>query len=320
VKELLPANKMHKADIISLMIFAGVIFAIYAAEAYLIIVAVRNKKRGTSPKRYLSKGAVAVHTLAVTGVMCLIWGFFIEPYWIEVKTVEIPTGKLKHAAVRVVQISDLHCMKKVGNEEKVVEIINSLKPDIIIFTGDSANNIQGVVRFKDTMKRLNASLAKVGVRGNFDSRRLRDVNIFEGTGFTELDAASVELQKEGDKIRITGVTCDKEDIVGEVLKKAPAGDCFSIFLHHFPDLIEDLAGNNIDLYLAGHTHGGQVALPFYGAIITLSKFGKKYESGLYKVGNTLLYVNRGIGMDGPPNPRARFFARPEITVFEIKPK
>ena len=76
---------------------------------------------------------------------------------------------------------------------------------------------------------------------------------------------------------------------------------------------------NVDLYLCGHTHGGQIAMPFYGALITMSKFGKKYEAGMYTVGDTILYVNRGIGMDGGPAPRVRFLARPEITVFEIHP-
>jgi predicted MPP superfamily phosphohydrolase len=57
-----------------------------------------------------------------------------------------------------------------------------------------------------------------------------------------------------------------------------------------------------NLYLAGHTHGGQVALPFYVALVTLSRFDKKYESGLQRVGNTYLYVSRGIGMEGGPAP------------------
>lgn len=309
---------MLKVELISLLVFAGVIFTIYAAEAYLITAALRNKIRGISPKQYWSRSANVIHTLAATGIICIIWGFFIEPYWIEVKTVEIPTSKLKNTAIRIVQISDLHCTKKAGNEEKLVKIINSIEPDVIIFTGDSANNWRGLMRFKDTMKRLSAHLAKVGVRGNYDTQKFRDVNIFEDTGFAELNATSIELQKDGEKFKITGVACDMEDRINTAMKKAP-GDCFSIFLYHRPDLIEDLAGKNVDLYLAGHTHGGQIALPFYGAVITLSRFGKKYESGLYKVGDTLLYVNRGIGMDGLPSPRARFCARPEITVFEIYP-
>jgi hypothetical protein len=157
----------------------------------------------------------------------------------------------------------------------------------------------------------------------------KKADLFGGTGFIELDANSIEVEKDGEKLWITGVTCEKEGEIGNVLKKVP-GDCFSIFLHHYSDLVEDLAGQNarldspssarqVDLYLAGHTHGGQIALPFYGAVITLSQFGKKYESGMFKVANVILYVNRGIGMDGGPSPKARFFARPEITIFEIHP-
>ncbi len=63
-----------------------------------------------------------------------------------------------------------------------------------------------------------------------------------------------------------------------------------------------------------------MALPLYGALVTLSKFGKKYESGLHREGQTWLYVTRGIGMEGGPAPRVRFFARPEVTVIELAPQ
>jgi predicted MPP superfamily phosphohydrolase len=66
--------------------------------------------------------------------------------------------------------------------------------------------------------------------------------------------------------------------------------------------------------------GGQVALPGYGALITLSKFAKKYEAGRYDVDGTMLYVNRGLGLEPRPAPQARFYARPEITVFDIVPE
>lgn len=62
-----------------------------------------------------------------------------------------------------------------------------------------------------------------------------------------------------------------------------------------------------------------MALPAYRAMITLSKYGKKYEAGKYQVGSTVLYMNRGIGMEGRWAPRIRFFARPEATVFKIRP-
>ena len=76
----------------------------------------------------------------------------------------------------------------------------------------------------------------------------------------------------------------------------------------------------IDLFCAGHVHGGQVALPFYGALVTLSKFGKQYESGVYQVGPMGMYVSRGLGMEGGSAPRVRFCSRPEIAVIELAPR
>jgi uncharacterized protein len=313
-------HKLTPWGIVSVLIFVVVILAVCAAEAFLIIGVVKSRRKGQGiPKRFWSGRAIIFHLLATAGVICLLYGHFIEPYWIEVKTVEVPTNKLHQTAVRLVQISDTHCTIWVMNEKKMVEIINGLRPDVIVFTGDSANNSRGLKRFKETMGKLEARLGKFAVRGNIDEGFWPGVDIFGGTGFVELDGNSVEIDKNGEKIWITGVSCEKEDKAGDVLKKVPE-DCFSILLHHFPDLAEDLNGLNVDLYLAGHTHGGQIALPFYGAVITLSKFGKKYESGEYKIGSTILYVNRGLGLAGGFNPKMRLFARPEITVFDLKPK
>ncbi len=92
---------------------------------------------------------------------------------------------------------------------------------------------------------------------------------------------------------------------------------FKVFLYHYPGLIYTLADRGIDLHCAGHTHGGQVALPFYGAITTMARFGKRFEAGLYRVHNTQLYVNRGIGMEGGYAPRVRFWCRLEVSLLEI---
>ena len=73
----------------------------------------------------------------------------------------------------------------------------------------------------------------------------------------------------------------------------------------------------VDLYLAGHTHGGQLRLPVFGALVTASSFGKRYEMGAYREGRTVLYVSRGIGLEGLGLPRARFLSPPEITLFTL---
>ena len=92
-------------------------------------------------------------------------------------------------------------------------------------------------------------------------------------------------------------------------------------LSHRPDpILEVAATGRADVQLSGHTHGGQVALPWYGAVVTLARHGKRFESGLHRVDSTPLYVSRGTGMEGRAAPRIRFLSRPEIAVIEIRPE
>ena len=264
-----------------------------------------------------SKPAIAVHVIAAIGLLCVCYGFFIEAYWVEVNQFTIKTAKLEKTSFRIVQISDTHCDMKMRNEEKLVEIVNSLKPDVIVFTGDAVNTKKSTGLFKDTMTALKANVAKLAIRGNW-SHVAGDKELFEGTGFEVLNGKKKVLEKDGEQIVVYGLNFWDSSSYNSLLRwNSP--DTYNIFLYHSPDLVEDIQKHNVDMYLAGHTHGGQIALPFYGAIITLSKLGKKYEAGLYKVGETDLYVNRGIGMEGGHAPRARFFARPEIAVFDIVP-
>ena len=74
----------------------------------------------------------------------------------------------------------------------------------------------------------------------------------------------------------------------------------------------------VNLHLAGHTHGGQIRLPFYGALLTSSLYGKRYEMGHYQEGNTHLYVARGVGVEGMGAPRARFLCPPEIVLWILE--
>lgn len=254
----------------------------------------------------------------IGGILCLLYAYFIEPYRLEVNTVDIFTDKLHGNRLTIVQIADLHCDLKARNEDKLAEIINPLKPDIIVFTGDAINSLEGLPVFKLALRRLDAGIGKYGVTGNIDEWFWPGVDLFEGTGFRRLNRESIQLSKDGETFFISGLNYGEAERAGEALRAVPP-DAFNILLYHSPDLIEDLKGMDVDLYLAGHTHGGQVALPFYGAIIALSKYGKKYEAGKYVVAGTTLYVNRGVGMEGGIVPRIRFFARPEIAVFNIRP-
>lgn len=312
---------MTTIEKVNILVFAGFVAAVYLAEIFLVLVYVINKRRGKTGRNMLTrKPAIVVHLLAITGVVCFLYGYFIEPYWVEVNTIQIQTDKLANTSLRVVQISDLHCDKKIRNENKLAGLINPLKPDIIVFTGDCLNTTEALAVFQDTLKSLKAQIGKYAVKGNWDTTSRNPFDLFANTNFKVLEKQSIKLQKNGETFYISGLDAKYNSIKYHDALTSVPDKYYSIFLYHYPDLAEDLGQVNVDLYLAGHTHGGQVALPFYGALITLSKHGKKYESGKFIIGNTTLYVNRGLGLESAGAPKVRFFARPEITIFDIKPK
>ncbi len=303
---------------ISLLLFSLMVLGVYGAEVFLLTRYILSRFRRRPQGNLLrAKSALILHGVALVGIAGLLYSYFIEPYWIDVNVVTIPTTRVA-GPLRVVQISDLHCDRTARNEERAVRIINGLEPDIIVATGDFLNHASALPRLREMLGRLEAPLGKFAVTGNLDIRRWSDLDLFEGTGFHLLEGETVIVTREADVIGIFGRGFVLSDAAGTPAGDFPA-DRFDLFLFHSPDLVEDVSGRGVDLYLCGHTHGGQVALPWYGALITFSKFGKKYESGLYQVGDTTLYVNRGLGMEPRPAPQVRFFARPEIAVFDIVP-
>ncbi len=303
-----------------IMIFGGTVLLVFYLYFRLWAGWLYRKIRKKDTKKYLtSRYAVALHIIAGFGIICVMYGYFLEPYWPEINTISIKTDKLKNTSFRVVQISDMHCDKKVRLEENLPNIINGLSPDIIVFTGDALNNEKALPLFQDTMRKLHAPLGKFAVTGNWDFSHWSNLKLFKGTGFEELRLHEKIVEKDGESISISGLAFENGKISSRVAGNLKPEN-FNLFLYHNTDMMDYFDPVPVDLYLCGHTHGGQVALPFYGALTTLSRHGKKYEAGLYKQGHIQLYVNRGIGMEGGRSPRVRFCARPEISVFDIGPK
>jgi hypothetical protein len=142
-----------------------------------------------------------------------------------------------------------------------------------------------------------------------------------GTAVQWLDDAVQRVKVGTSEIYIIGVSNagyprDRQALEGLLGQTPP--EAYSLLLYHTPDLIETAAAGGVDLYLAGHTHGGQIRLPFYGAIITFSRYGKDYEMGRYTVGPTTLYVTRGVGMEGLLLPRVRVLCPPEIEIITLE--
>lgn len=304
---------------LSLLLFLAFVFGVCGLEGLLFARYALGRIQRRRTHVLFTRSAVALHSLVGIGVICLLYGYFVEPRWIDVTETTVRTAKLRSAGFRIVQISDLHCDRTPRNEERAIQIIQRLKPDIVVATGDFLNRASALPRLQAMLRRLDAPLGKFAVKGNFDIGWWSDLDLFENTGFRVLDRDTAVVTKQQDAIAISGLSFGLAEVYRDVLQE-PVDRRFRIFLFHTPDLIEDIRGLGVDLYLCGHTHGGQVALPLYGALITFSRFGKKYETGRYELDGTMLYVNRGLGLEPAPAPQVRFLARPEIAVFDIVPE
>lgn len=258
--------------------------------------------------------------LAALGTLCIASGFLVEPYWPAVTHVFIRSPKLPRGSrpVRIVHVSDIHSDQLPRLERRLPGIIAAQEPDLIVFTGDAINSPAGLPVFRRCMTEVARVAPTFAVRGNWDVYLWGGLDLFRGTGVRELDGTAVKVEVGGTPVWVGGVAVGSEGRIREALAPIPPAD-LSVFLAHYPDEVEQVAGRGADLYCAGHTHGGQIALPFYGALATLSRYGKRFEAGLHLVGRTHLYVNRGIGMEGGSVPRVRFCSRPEVTVIEFRP-
>jgi predicted MPP superfamily phosphohydrolase len=259
-----------------------------------------------------------VLALAVLGVGCFAYAWRIEPYWLDVTHTRVATAKLSRA-IRIVQLSDLHSEAEPRLEDRLPDAIAGEHPDLIVFTGDAINEPRGLDHFRSLMKRLAAIAPTYAVRGNWDISYWSRLDLFGGTGVVELTDAAVRAPLPGAEVWIAGAPVGDQREIPRVLATVPSG-ALSVLLFHYPDEIFLASALGVDLYLAGHTHGGQVALPWYGALVTLSKFDKRFEAGRYQVGRTTLYVHRGVGLEGGSAPRVRFCARPELAVIDLVPR
>jgi predicted MPP superfamily phosphohydrolase len=260
--------------------------------------------------------------------LCIIDGFLIEPFSIQVTRHEFSFNRLSAEGLplRIVHLTDPHVERTTIRERKLVPLVDDLQPDLILLTGDYLNlsylDDETALRdFRTLASQLHAPYGVYAVRGSVDSPALTE-RLFADLDIVVLENESVRLDIEGQEIYLVGVACSHDlsiDIprLDQALRGVPP-DSFKILLYHSPDLIEAASERGIDLYLAGHTHGGQIRMPLYGAVFTSSIYGKQYEAGLFQEGPTYLYVSRGLGLEGAAAPRARFLCRPEVAVHTLQ--
>lgn len=250
-------------------------------------------------------------------------GIVNERLWYQVTEVPLALSKLPDAfnGWKIVQISDIHFGFFYGLEEfrKVVEIINSIQPDLIFFTGDLVDVNRP---FHENAIALLQSLktgrgGKWAVLGNHDFfPKDGIIKILQDSGFLVLDNSRGHIAVDDQRLYVAGLddALNGAPNIEQALVGVADDDCV-LLLAHEPDTAEINSKYPVSAQFSGHSHGGQVRIPLYGPILE-HRFAEKYVEGLYYVGEQKmpLYVNRGIGTTNLP---IRIFCRPEITVFHL---
>ena len=235
-------------------------------------------------------------------------------------------------------LTDLHASFIVSHElmESAARLIMSENPDTIVLAGDyvsgSTKFLSGsigkfrneyLMRCSKALSQLRAPLGVYGVLGNHDfwsgQESIKAIcgTLSEQLGVVWLRNRNVELRKGGASFYLLGVddywepSCSLDSAC-----KGLDSDSIRILLSHNPDINDDIAGlkERIDLVLSGHTHGGQVVIPFLGQPVMPSKFGQKYRIGLVRDGERQTYISRGVGCLLAP---IRLNCPPEATVFTL---
>lgn len=286
---------------------------LYSCAGFLLV------RRFISPKERAPRLGALGYCVLFLAALCLIpiaYSFY-EPYRIEVTHYQLPVKGLA-GPIRLVHLSDTHCDGEKRLEDEIPRLVRQEHPDLIAFTGDAINSEEGIANFKELIGKLKQIAPVYAVKGDWDYS-VKRLDVLRDSGANVLRSSAEVIDIRGAQLRIAGESISEQSNCRPFIDQLPQG-IPTVFLYHKPDadVVRRRQTDGIDLYLCGHTHGGQIALPFYGALITQSRLGKMYESGLHKINDMWIYTSRGIGMEGH-FPRVRFCAVPEIAVFDLVP-
>lgn len=296
----------------------------------------------------LAKAAAAV---VAAGAVCVTYGSLVESRWYRLQRAEVPILPAGRGPIRVLHVSDLHLLPSQSAKRDWVRSLAALEPDLVVNTGDNLSNQDsvepamhafaglldrpGVFVFgsndyyepvlKSPLRYLRGRHApRQPLQGELPWQDLRDG--FEAGGWHDLTHQQTTLDLAGVRVELRGTDdahLRRDDYAS--VAGPPSDDVdLSIGVTHAPYLrvLNAMAADRLDLIMAGHTHGGQVCVPFYGALTTNCDLDAKRVKGLswhsHAGATSALHVSGGLGMS--PYAPYRFACRPEATLLTLVPK
>ena len=273
-----------------------------------------------SRRKFLS-GLVATPLVAVSATAA--YARLIEPYayWISETDIFIRDLPERFEGFRITQLTDIHHSRILGLSEvrRVVNLAQQTKPDMFVLTGDYTTTYRRYIEpCAEALAQLSAPEGVWAVLGNHDHYTDPELTTraLERHHIAVLNNAHTTLQRGPDALQLSGIddwswnATDWTRAFAGLQPKSP-----TILLSHQPTVLDLEQTSQVALVLSGHTHGGQVRVPWLGAPARFATQDLKYARGLFRRGDTQLYVSSGTGVIGLP---VRFGVRPEIAVLHLR--
>ncbi|MBL8186942.1 MAG: metallophosphoesterase [Acidobacteria bacterium] len=280
------------------------------------------------PRRRWTRGKIITLALLSIALLLAIYALIIEPNRLVVhrKTITLTSGLSELRGMKIAAISDIHAGAphiKLDKVRRLVELTNAQQPDLILLAGDFViQNVLGGSFVEPTalaaeLKHLKANHGVFATLGNHDwwYNASRVKSAFEEAGIKVLENQTEKIERNGKAFWLAGFADEWEGNpnIAETLRQV-ADDSPIIAFTHNPDLFPAIP-NRVALTVAGHTHGGQVALPLVGRLVVPSRYKQRYAAGLVIENGKLLFVTTGVGTSIIP---VRFGVPPEIALLTIQ--
>lgn len=281
------------------------------------------QKFSASRRAFLQKGIVGLSAYSFAGATVGVVAH--DEYDIFYEKITIPNLPEQFKGFTIGMMSDIHSSVFMNKEDMdgYVRAMNNLNTDLVVVTGDLVNNkTEEVYPFSEAFANLKAPYGVYGCLGNHDffTRNVDFISkIIDDCGVKLLRNDAVKIQKGNSYFNLIGVDdigrgVNADDYISRAMTSVK-NDQPKILLCHKPYYFENAKNHKIDLTLSGHTHGGQIV---FGVVdktpISLAALASKYVAGLYSLGASQMYVNRGIGSVGVP---FRINCPPELTVITL---
>lgn len=280
-------------------------------------------------RRPTTKPVKVLAALALVPAVVGAYATHVAPFRLRTEevAVTVPPARAGDDSIRVGVIADLQTGDIDDHERGAIRRLNALQPDLVLIAGDLyQGDQQGLFshleEFQDLLGSIEAPAGVFAVRGDTDTGDRSD-RLVAGLGIPVLDDELAEVRVGDRRIVIGGNRLQWQEVAATRLRNqlaATESDAITILLSHRPDTVLELEPDSrVDLVVAGHTHGGQVVLPFVGPLITMSGVPRAVaRGGLHDVRGNLIYLSPGIGMERGRAPQVRFNSPPTVAVVELR--